>query len=300
MFLKILTPFIFILNVTLAVIVTVAASVPIILAGIIKGIFPFESFWHSISKFSDLMMLMWCRGLSLIMCLNVQLKWNIEGIGELSKNNWYLLVSNHKSWTDIIVLCVLFRNHIPMNKYFLKQQLAWIPFVGLACWALDMPFMRRYSRDFLLKHPELRGKDIETTRRSCEKFRLRPTTIVNFVEGSRFTEAKRIKTNSPYNNLLPPKAAGIAFTLNALGEQFDRILNVTIYYPDNNKNPFIDLLLGKMKRLAVRVETIPITEDIRGDYFNDKSYKRKFHLWLNDIWLKKDNLLDKLKVHFTT
>ncbi len=107
-----------------------------------------------------------------------------------------------------------------MNKYFLKQQLAWVPFIGLACWALDMPFMRRYSRSYLIRHPERRGKDVETTRRSCEKFRAHPTTIVNFVEGSRFTEEKKRETRSPYHNLLPPKAAGIAMALNVLGSRF--------------------------------------------------------------------------------
>jgi 1-acyl-sn-glycerol-3-phosphate acyltransferase len=71
-----------------------------------------------------------------------------------------------------------------------------------------MPFMRRYSRGYLIRHPERRGKDVETTRRSCEKFRLHPTTIVNFVEGSRFTDEKRIETRSAFNNLLPLKQQG--------------------------------------------------------------------------------------------
>ena len=125
-----------------------------------------------------------------------------------------------------------------MNKYFLKQQLAWVPFIGLACWALDMPFMRRYSRSYLIRHPERRGKDVEPTRRSCEKFRAHPTTIVNFVEGSRFTEEKKRETRSPYHNQLPPKAAGIAKALNVLGSQFDKLLNVTLCYPDNHTRPF--------------------------------------------------------------
>ncbi len=235
----------------------------------------------------------------LVTALNPQLDWKVEGIDQLDKKSWYLLISNHKSWCDIIVLCVLFRHRIPMNKYFLKQQLAWVPFVGIACWALDMPFMKRYSKKFLLKHPELRGKDIETTRRSCEKFRLRPTTIVNFVEGTRFTEEKKITNHSAYRNLLPPKAAGIAFTLNALGSQFDHILNVTIFYPDNSSHTFLDLLRGRMKRIVVRVETISVTENIRGDYFGDKVYKRQFQLWLNELWAKKDNLLENLKKQFT-
>ncbi len=99
--------------------------------------------------------------------------------------------------------------------------------------------MKRYSRAYLLRHPERRGKDVETTRRSCEKFRLHPTTIVNFVEGSRFTQEKHQQTHSTFQNLLPPKAAGIAMALNVLGKQFDKLLNVTLCYPDNNRQPVL-------------------------------------------------------------
>jgi len=44
--------------------------------------------------------------------------------------------------------------------------------------------MKRYARACLLRHPERHGKDIDTTRRACLKFRKHPTTIVHFVEGS--------------------------------------------------------------------------------------------------------------------
>ena len=197
-------------SIVLTILVTILCSVPIILAGLIKLILPIPFIWRSVSVFCNFMMYCWCEGLAALLHLNPHLKWDIQGLETLSKKNWYLLICNHHSWADIVVLCVIFRKHIPMNKYFLKQQLAWVPFMGLACWALDMPFMRRYSRSYLIRHPERRGKDVETTRRSCEKFRAHPTTIVNFVEGSRFTPEKRQQTRSPYNNLLPPKAAGIA------------------------------------------------------------------------------------------
>ena len=189
---------------------------------------------------------------------------------------------------------MLFRKHIPMNKYFLKQQLAWVPFLGLACWALDMPFMKRYSRAYLLRHPERRGKDVETTRRSCEKFRLHPTTIVNFVEGSRFTQEKHLQTHSTFQNLLPPKAAGIAMALNVLGKQFDKLLNVTLCYPDNNRQPFFDMLSGKLTRIVVHVDLQPISDELHGDYINDKSFKRHFQQWLNSLWQEKDRLLTSL------
>jgi len=279
------------LSIALTILVTIICSVPIIIAGLIKLLVPIPAVWRSISVFCNFMMYCWCEGLALLLHLNPWLKWDIQGLEGLNKKNWYLLISNHHSWADIVVLCVLFRKHIPMNKYFLKQQLAWVPFIGLACWALDMPFMRRYSRGYLLRHPERRGKDVETTRRSCEKFRSHPTTIVNFVEGSRFTAEKKRETRSPYHNLLPPKAAGIAMALNVLGAQFDKLLNVTLCYPDNNARPFYDMLSGRLTRIVVRINLVPIGEELHGDYVNDKNFKRGFQRWLNGLWEEKDRQL---------
>ena len=282
------------LSIALTIVVTIICSVPIIIAGLIKLLVPVAAVWRSISVFCNLMMYCWCEGLALLLRLNPWLKWDVEGLEGLNKKNWYLLISNHHSWADIVVLCVLFRKHIPMNKYFLKQQLAWVPFIGLACWALDMPFMRRYSRGYLLRHPERRGKDVETTRRSCEKFRAHPTTIVNFVEGSRFTEEKQQQTRSPYQNLLAPKAAGIAMALNVLGSQFDKLLNVTLCYPENNQKPFYDMLSGRLTRVVVRVSLEPVTEELHGDYVNDKNFKRRFQRWLNRLWEEKDRQLTEI------
>ncbi|WP_226573706.1 acyltransferase [Mangrovibacter yixingensis] len=284
------------LSIFLTVLVTVFFSVPIICAGLIKLLLPVPGVWRAISLFCNACMQGWCTSLAVLLRLNPFLKWDTEGLEGLSKQNWYLLICNHQSWADIVVLCVLFRRHIPVTKYFLKQQLAWVPFLGLACWALDMPFMRRYSRSYLLRHPEQRGKDVETTRRSCEKFRSHPTTIVNFVEGSRFTEEKQHTLRSPYQHLLPPKAAGVAMALNVLGEQFDKLLNVTLCYPENRAKPFRDMLSGKMTRIVVRINLVSVneTESLHGDYVNDKSFKRYFQRWLNDLWLKKDQQLDEL------
>lgn len=279
------------LSIALTILVTIICSVPIIVAGLMKLLVPIPAVWRSISVFCNFMMYCWCEGLALLLHLNPWLKWDVQGLEGLNKKNWYLLISNHHSWADIVVLCVLFRKHIPMNKYFLKQQLAWVPFIGLACWALDMPFMRRYSRSYLIRHPERRGKDVETTRRSCEKFRAHPTTIVNFVEGSRFTEEKRRETRSPYHNLLPPKAAGIAMALNVLGSQFDKLLNVTLCYPDNHTRPFYDMLSGRLTRIVVRINLVPIGEELHGDYVNDKNFKRGFQRWLNGLWEEKDRQL---------
>lgn len=291
---RILATITLLLSIVLTILVTIFCSVPIIIAGIVKLLLPVPVIWRKVSRFCDFMMYCWCEGLACLLHLNPHLQWEVHGLEGLSKKNWYLLICNHRSWADIVVLCVLFRKHIPMNKYFLKQQLAWVPFLGLACWALDMPFMKRYSRAYLLRHPERRGKDVETTRRSCEKFRRHPTTIVNFVEGSRFMQEKHQKTHSAFQNLLPPKAAGIAMALNVLGKQFDKLLNVTLCYPDNNRQPFFDMLSGKLTRIVVHVDLQPIAEELHGDYINDKGFKRHFQQWLNSLWQEKDRLLTSL------
>lgn len=157
----------------------------------------------------------------------------MEENSQLRRDGWYLIVSNHQSWTDIVVLGHLFRDRLPVPKFFMKHELIYIPLLGLACWGLDMPFMRRYSRGFLLRNPHLRGQDIETTRNACEKFRHVPTTVINFVEGTRVTAQKQAQSRSPYRHLMPPKAAGLAFTLATMGDQFDGLIDITLNYPDN-------------------------------------------------------------------
>jgi 1-acyl-sn-glycerol-3-phosphate acyltransferase len=189
---------------------------------------------------------------------------------------------------------VLFRKHIPMNKYFLKQQLAWVPFIGLACWALDMPFMKRYSRSYLIRHPERRGKDVETTRRSCEKFRAHPTTIVNFVEGSRLRKRSASKLARLIRTCCRQRLRVLRWRLTCW-EQFDKLLNVTLCYPENDKTPFFDMLSGKLTRIVVRVDLVPIDAELHGDYVNDKNFKRRFQQWLNTLWKEKDEQIDKIK-----
>ena len=159
--------------------------------------------------------------------------------------------------------------------------------------------MKRYSRSYLIRHPERRGKDVETTRRSCEKFRAHPTTIVNFVEGSRFTEEKRQQTRSPYQNLLPPKAAGIAMALNVLGEQFDKLLNVTLCYPENDRTPFYDMLSGRLTRIVVRVDLVPVNTELHGDYVNDKTSNVVSSFGLIHSG-KKDEQIAKIKSSYKT
>lgn len=210
----------------------------------------------------------------------------------LSKQKWYLITANHTSYLDIILLIDFCAPRIPPPKFFIKKQAIWLPFVGLAAWALDMPFMRRYTQDYLQKNPHLKGKDIETTRKSCEKFIDRPTTVINFVEGTRFTRKKHSLSKSPFSHLLRPKAGGIAFTLTAMGELFSNILDITIVYPDS-KHPMMDMLSGRMTRIAIEVKTLEVSAELIGDYFDNPCFQQRFQQWVNQLWLNKNERVQK-------
>jgi 1-acyl-sn-glycerol-3-phosphate acyltransferase len=222
------------------------------------------------------------------------IKWDIQIADRLKKDVWYLVLANHQSWVDILVLQRIFHRKIPFLKFFLKKELFWVPVLGLAWWALDFPFMKRYSKSFLEKHPHRVGKDIEITRKACEKFKSIPISVMSFVEGTRFTRAKHDAQNSPYNHLLKTKAGGIALVLAAMGEQMHRILDVTIVYP-NGTNSFWAFVCGKVGEIRVRVKARPITSELRGDYFRDAAYRTWLHNWLNDLWAEKDRCIDLIR-----
>lgn len=216
-----------------------------------------------------------------------RIRWQVEGLDELKLDDWYLVLSNHQSWADIFVLQKIFNRRIPFLKFFLKQELIRVPVIGLAWWALDFPFMKRHSKDYLKKHPEMKGKDAETTRLACEKFRHIPISVMNFVEGTRFTAEKHRKQGSPFTHLLKPKAGGTGLVLSAMGDQLHRLLDVTIVYPQG-AGGFWDFLCGRVTDIRVHVQSLAIGPEILGDYENDSEYRVRFQQWLNALWQAKD------------
>jgi 1-acyl-sn-glycerol-3-phosphate acyltransferase len=219
---------------------------------------------------------------------------DVRGLEGLSTSEWYLVVSNHQSWVDILVLQAVFNRRIPFLKFFLKQQLIWVPFLGLAWWALDFPFMRRHSPAYLEKHPEKRGEDLDVTRRACEKFRLIPTSVMNFVEGTRFTAQKHAAFKSPYRHLLPPRPGGTSFVLSAMGGMLHSMLDVTIAYTGRTPS-FWDLCCGRLGTVTVDIRRRPIDAWMAaGDYAGDAAFRTRFKDWLAGLWSDKDQLLDRL------
>lgn len=235
----------------------------------------------------------WISCNNLFMNFMNKVNYEVKGIDNLEMNDWYLVLSNHQTWVDIPVMQKVFNRRIPFLKFFLKKGLIWVPFLGLAWWALDFPFMKRYTKEFLKKNPHLKGKDLETTKKACEKFKTMPVSVMNFVEGTRFTPEKHAKQESPHKHLLKPRAAGMAFVLAAMGGQMSSILDVTIVYPGGPKGLW-DYLCGRISEIRVDVKSTPVTGDIMGDYFGDEQFRAAFQEWLNDFWAEKDKRIDSM------
>lgn len=234
----------------------------------------------------------WIAGNSGWMRLTQKLDWQVTGIQGVSPRQWYLVVCNHQSWVDILVLQHVFNRRIPLLKFFLKKELIWVPIMGLAWWALEFPFMRRRSEAYLQQHPEERGKDAATTRAACEKYALVPTSVMNFLEGTRCTPAKQRRQQSPYRHLLKPKAGGVTLALDAMGDKFGAVLDVTIVYPDGTPT-FMHFLQGKVRHVIVHVRTRPLPQaKVVAGQTPEQALREVCQQWVNQLWAEKDTLIE--------
>ena len=278
----------------LLVLNTVFWCIPMYFVILLKLIIPIKAWQKICTEVIIWQAEMWITCNSGIMWLTQRTEWEVTGLDNLQNDDWYLVIANHQSWADIVVMQHVLNRRIPFLKFFIKQELIWVPIIGLAWWGLDFPFMKRYSKEFLKKHPELRGKDIETTRQKCEKFKYTPVSVMNYLEGTRFTPAKHAKQQSPYKYLLKPKAGGIALVLSAMQEQIKTMVNITIVYPDGIPTSW-DFLAGKVKRIVLHVEKQDIpTQYLNGDYQNDPFFREQFQAWVRELWDEKDEVIKEV------
>jgi 1-acyl-sn-glycerol-3-phosphate acyltransferase len=213
-------------------------------------------------------------------------RWDVHGLEGLRPGGWYLVSSNHQSWVDILVLQKVLSRRVPFLKFFLKRQLIYVPIAGLAWWALDFPFMRRGTGSH--------ANDLAAARKACEKFRQIPTSVMNFLEGTRFSRVKHDRQQSPYLHLLKPKVGGLSAALSAMGERFDALLDVTIVYPDGVPS-FWDLLSGRLRQVVVRVRERSIPQDLLGgDYEGDADFRKRLQAWVREMWTDKDTTIGEI------
>lgn len=273
---------------------------PLFAVALLKLLLPFTAAQRPLRTLMHGIAESWISGNRLWMRLAARTRWDVQGLQGLDTRHSYLVTSNHQSWVDILVLQYLCNRRMPLLKFFLKQELIWVPVIGLCWWALEFPFMKRYSKEYLARHPEKRGQDLATTRKACRRYRSNPVAVFNFLEGTRLTPAKHRQQQSPFRHLLKPRAGGIAFVLDAMGEQLDALVDITLYYPGRVPG-FWDLLCGRLQQVCVRVETRAIPAEFIGrSYDQDENYRGQFQQWVNQLWQAKDQQLAELQQRCTT
>ena len=273
---------------------TVLHVMPLLVVAVVKALLPIERLRAASSRWLTGIAESWIGVNGWMLDRFSRTRVHVEEDAVLEPDGHYLVLANHQSWVDIVVLQRVFNRRIPLMRFFLKQQLIWVPLLGVAWWALDFPFMARHTREQIQRRPELAGRDIEATRRACEKFRAIPVAIMNFVEGTRFTPAKHERQESPYRHLLKPRAGGVAFVLDAMGDGLHAILDVTIAYPGGRPS-LVDLIANRVPevRVQVRQRAIPV-ELAGGDYQSDADFRARFQQWINGVWLEKDADMERL------
>lgn len=222
------------------------------------------------------------------------LKWDItidENL-DLSMQGRYLMTCNHQSWVDTTVNQYFGLTRMPLTRFFTKWELIFIPFVGQAFKILGFPMMKRHSKEQIAKNPDLKTRDLEEARKACQQLVSQPYTLLNYLEGTRFTQEKHDQQKSPYKHLLKPKAGGLALALNILEDNIDALVDMTIVYPDGVPG-YGDFWLGNVNRIAVNLRKIEIPAWVKGgNYEEDEEYRKRFQAWVHQIWTEKDQLIE--------
>lgn len=226
---------------------------------------------------------------------NTQWDISIDEDLQLSMQGRYLMTCNHQSWVDTTVNQYFGLTRMPLTRFFTKWELIFIPFVGQAFKILGFPMMKRHSKAQIAKKPELKDRDMEEAHKACQQLLSQPFTLLNYLEGTRFTQEKHDQQQSPYQHLLKPKAGGLALALNILGDQIDALVDMTIVYPDGVPG-YSEFWLGEVPRIAVNLRKINIPDWVLGgNYEDDAEYRERFQQWVHELWLEKDQLIESMQ-----
>ena len=277
-------------SITILVLNTVILSCLLIPLGIIKFFLPITSLKVLFTKFIIKVGELWIFTNKIWVKALHNPKWQIIGKENIKSDGWTIATSNHQSFADIFLLQDITNRKMPMLKFFMKYVLIYVPVIGLSWWALDMPFLKRYTKKQLEKNPKLAGKDVREMKRALKHYALYPVTVFSFAEGTRFTLKKHHNQNSPFKNLLRPKEGGLATAL-SLVNKIDSLIDFTIKF-DSKKRSFWDYLCGRMNSVKIIIKEIKIPKKFLNENLLDNhSLRSEFKEWLNSLWLEKDLLL---------
>lgn len=229
----------------------------------------------------------WVDGNTFLLKTFLPTTWHITGDStSLKPSEDYLIIANHQTWADILVIQGVLNRKVPHIYFVLKASLRWIPIAGLMCKLFGYPFIQRTSMAKMRQNPKARLQNQQNIQQACQGFAAHPSALLTFVEGTRYhpTKAK----HSPYHHLLPPHSAGLGHALDAWPKHTPKLLNLTVAF----KHPRPSLwawLKGEISSIHVHIEVTSIPKHIQ-PYAKNKT---TFLSWLKTLWTAKDETLKK-------
>lgn len=199
-------------------------------------------------------------------CLGIEFE--IEGEPPVDSNLDFIVLSNHRSWFDILLLQAIVVSRGPMLKFLVKQELIYVPVVGWICLVLNFPRLNRG------KSETGRSKDYLSVASATKT----PGALMNFVEGTRFTREKHLVQASPYKHLLTPRIGGLKIML--ANQPQVSILDVTLVYPAEDLN-FWACLSGRWRHFIIKLE------------YHNASEISDPQTWLTALWEEKDQYISQ-------
>lgn len=249
---------------------------------------------RALARWMDATVQLWVAGnraiFALLGLVRVRARWVNDA--DLSLDRWYLVVSNHQSWADILILQNTLRGRIPMLKFFTKRELVWVPLAGVAMVLLGFPYVRRLSPAQLEANPALEGADRQATLDACRGFLDHPVTVLSFLEGSRFTPTKQAAQDGRFRHLLNPKLGGVSYVVDTLKSRIHKVLDITLIYRDDVPT-FWELLQGRCREVEVVIEARDLPDDITAAA-DAAETRERLRPWVESLWQAKDRRLSRL------
>ncbi|MDB4021251.1 acetyltransferase [Litorivicinus sp.] len=221
----------------------------------------------------------------------IPIQWTITG-DQPSPKGTYLLIANHQSWIDILVVMVLLGKGTTLPRFFMKWELIYVPVLGICAWALDFPIMRRYTQNDINGRPDLKNRDFDYAERVLSRNPEEPCVVVNYAEGTRLSPAKHQKNRSPFKHLLKPKVGGSQLALACMQDRLDGVIDVTLAYPGATLSMW-HLLSGQVPHIMIHAEQIEVPLELQKPAKTLPELKA-FRGWMNAIWTRKDARLDAM------
>ena len=195
-----------------------------------------------------------------------------------------VLVANHQQMADIthLMFLALSKQRLGDMKWFAKDEIKYVPFLGWAMVLIDSVFVKRdWTRD---------RASIEETFAGFLRYDV-PMWLMTFPEGTRSSPKKLAQSQAyarehgrtPLEHVQLPRTKGFVASVAGLRKHLDAVYDVTIGYP--NGVPSLWQYARGLSRLAhLHVRRFPI-QDLPED---DEALSD----WLHDRFAEKDRLLD--------